>query len=197
MFSLRTARRGDLSAVADLWTDAFSTDPYLRWIEPDDDGWPAFARAWMLLVLELSLEHGHTYVADPLDVAVAWIPPGRTLGPPGTLERRRELIAAHAGDARADDAVATIVATRPHVVEAPHWTLQYLGVRSGRQGLGLGAGAVAPILAVCDEERLACSLLSSNGRNVPFYERLGFTVEAEIATPDGRAVLRPMTRRPV
>lgn len=98
---------------------------------------------------------------------------------------------------RADDALTTIIAARAHALEDPHWTLQYLGVRPSRQGTGLGAAAAAPILSVCDEEALPCGLISTNSRNVSFYGRLGFRVDAEVRTPDGRAVMRPMHRSSV
>jgi hypothetical protein len=47
---------------------------------------------------------------------------------------------------------------------------------------------------VCDADGLACGLVSTNPRNVPFYERFGFTVDGEVATPDGTATMRPMHR---
>lgn len=195
--SLRHALRRDLDAICELWVDAFSGDPYLRWIQPDDERWPAFGSAWMTFILDLVFERGHTYLADPLDVAVAWVPPDVALVGPDDIARGRSIIAEHAGEARADDALATIVAARGHALDAPHWTLQYLGVRSARQGAGLGALAVAPLLAVCDREALPCGLVSTNPQNVPFYERLGFRVDAEITTPDGAATMRPMHRNPV
>lgn len=193
---IRHALRRDLGTIVELWVDAFSADPYLRWIQPDDRAWPAFGGAWMTFVAELVFERGHTYLADPADVAVAWIPPDVALVGPVEAERGRSIIAEHAGEARADAAFATIIAARGHAVEESHWTLQYLGVLSARQGAGLGASAVAPILAVCDIEGLPCGLVSSNPRNVSFYERLGFRVKAEVATPDGSATLRPMYRAP-
>ena len=52
----------------------------------------------------------------------------------------------------------------------------------------------APGLARCDTEALPCSLISTNPKNVPFYERHGFRVAAEVSTPDGAATLRPMHR---
>lgn len=42
---LRHALRRDLGAIVDLWVDAFADDPYLRWIQPDDQRWPAFGNA--------------------------------------------------------------------------------------------------------------------------------------------------------
>jgi hypothetical protein len=52
------------------------------------------------------------------------------------------------------------------------------------------------MLAVCDDEGLPCLLVSTNPRNLSFYERLGFRVDGEVATPDGAAVMRPMHREP-
>lgn len=193
---LRHALRRDLGAVAALWVEAFAGDPYLRWIAPDDAQWPAFGSAWMAFVAALVFERGHTFVGDPLDVAVAWVPPDIALVGPDDVARGRSINAQHAGEARADDAVATIVAARAHALDEPHWTLQYIGVRPGRRGTGLGAAAVAPGLATCDDEGLPCVLVSTNPRNIPFYERLGFGVDAEVPTPDGATAMRAMHRPP-
>jgi GNAT superfamily N-acetyltransferase len=191
---LRHALRRDLEAIVDLWVDAFAADPFLRWIQPDDQRWPAFGNAWMRFIADLVFERGHTYVADPADAAIAWVPPDIALVGPDDFARGRSIIAANAGDARADEALTTIIAARGHALEGPHWTLQYIGIRPGRQATGLGAAAAAPILSVCDHEALPCGLTSSNLRNVAFYERLGFHVVAEVQTPDGQAVMRPMHR---
>jgi GNAT superfamily N-acetyltransferase len=193
---LRHALRRDLPAISDVWVDAFAADPYLRWIEPDDQRWPAFGGAWMTFIVELAFERGHTYLDDSADVAVAWIPPDLSLVGPDDLARGRAIIAEHAGENRAEEALATIVRARGHAVEDAHWTLQYIGVRPGRAGAGVGAAAVAPLLGVCDAEALPCGLVSTNRRNVSFYERLGFRVDAEVETPDGVAVMRPMHRVP-
>jgi GNAT superfamily N-acetyltransferase len=192
----RHALRSDLPTIADVWVDAFAGDPYLRWIQPDDHGWPAFGGAWMTFIAELALERGHMYLSDAEDVAVAWVPPDLSLVGPDDLARGRAIIAEHAGDVRAEEALATIIEARGHALEESHWTLQYLGVRSGRQGAGLGAAVVAPMLGVCDAEGLPSGLTSTNARNVPFYERLGFRVVAEVTTPDGIVTMRPMHRPP-
>jgi GNAT superfamily N-acetyltransferase len=194
--TLRHALRRDLATISELWVEAFADDPYLRWIQPDDRRWPAFGTAWMTFVAELVFERGHTYLADPVDVAVAWVPPDVALVGPDDIARGRSIIAEHAGETRADDALSTIMAARAHALDEPHWTLQYIGVRPGHQGAGLGAAAVAPILALCDTEALPCGLVSTNPRNIAFYERLGFRVDAAVPTPDGAAIMRPMHRPP-
>jgi GNAT superfamily N-acetyltransferase len=191
---LRRALRRDLTSIVDVWVDAFAADPYLRWIQPDDARWPEFGTAWMTFVANLCSERGDTYLADPPDAAIAWIPPGAVLVGPDDIARGHAIIAAHAGESRADDALAAIVSARGHDLAGPHWTLQYLGVRASKQGCGLGAAVVAPVLGRCDEERLPCGLVSTSPRNVPFYVRHGFRTVAEVATPDAAVTLRPMHR---
>jgi len=50
------------------------------------------------------------------------------------------------------------------------------------------------MLATVDCEGLECGLVSSNLRNVAFYERHGFVVAAEVSSPDGEVALRPVLR---
>ena len=145
---LRHAVRADLDTVVDIWVDAFETDPFQRWIQPDDARWPAFGRAWLAFIADLVFERGHTYLADPADLAIAWIPPDLALVGPEDLERGHGIIATHASEEKADDTLATILAARAHIPETSHWTLQYIGVRSAQRGTGLGAAAVAPRLRV-------------------------------------------------
>jgi GNAT superfamily N-acetyltransferase len=189
---LRQAVRADLPHVVDTWVDAFSQDPYFRWVASDDQAYAAFAPAWMTFIAGLCFERGHTFVGD--DVAVAWIPPDLALAGPEDFARGRTILAAHAGEARADDAVACILAAREHAMADPHWTLQYVGVSSSSTGRGRGAAAVAAKLDEIDRDGLPCGLTSTNRRNLPFYERLGFRVVAEVPSPDGRVTLRPMVR---
>jgi GNAT superfamily N-acetyltransferase len=191
---LRQALRADLPRVVDTWVDAFSADPYLRWVAPDDQTWASFGADWMGFISALCFERGHTFVGD--DVAIAWIPPDLALVDPDGLARGVAILERHAGEQRAADAVSTILAARARAMEEPHWTLQYLGVRLSATGRGLGAAAIAPTLAAIDRDGLPCGLTSTNPRNVPFYERHGFQVTAEVPSPDGRVTLRPMERPP-
>ncbi len=200
MNSVRTrqAIRADLDGVVGVWVDAFSADPFLRWMgDADDDSWPAFGRAWLGFIAGMCFDRGHLLLTEPAGAAVAWIPPDLSMIGPGDLDRGAVIIAEHAGAARRDDAVTAIKAAGSHSSPDPHWTLQYIGVGSSLQRQGVGASLVEPYLRRCDDDHLPCGLVSSNPRNVPFYERHGFTVTAEVRNPDGSATLRPMLRRPV
>ena len=193
----RQAVRADLDAITDAWIDAFSGDPFLRWMgDADDTSWPAFGRAWLSFIAGMCFERGHMIVTEPAGAAVAWIPPDLSMMGPGDMDRGAAIIAEHAGEARRDEAVTTMMAAGSHSSPEAHWTLQYIGVGSALQGQGAGAALVEPYLLRCDEDGLPCGLVSSNPRNVPFYERFGFTVTAEVPNPDGSATLRPMLRQP-
>lgn len=194
---LRRALRRDLADIVDVWVDAFTRDPYLRWMAPDDATWARFGPAWLGFIADQCFERGHTYLARGGEVAVAWIPPDVTFATPEAVEAAYAVVAAIVGEARAAASIETIAVARTHSLTGPHWTLQYFGVRAPAQGRGIGAVAVAPILHECDTDGLPCGLVSTNPRNVSFYERQGFRVVAEVPTPDGGAVLRPMHRAPV
>ena len=191
---LHHALRRDLPEVADIWVDAFARDPYLRWIAPEEEVWAEFGPAWLDFIARQCFERGHTYLSRDGAVAVAWIPPDVEFATPEVFTAAYETVAGIVGDERAAASLETVARARAHSLSDSHWTLQYFGVRAAAQGRGLGRIAVAPILAVCDAESLPCGLISTNPRNVSFYEREGFQVVAEIATPDGGATLRPMHR---
>jgi GNAT superfamily N-acetyltransferase len=190
--ALRQALRADLPEVVDIWVDAFAEDPFHRWVQPDPDRWSDYAQAWMTFVAELCCERGHTFLDDR--VAVAWVPPDLPLVGPDDFDRAGAILAVHAPASRAEGAIATILSAREHAPDESHWTLQYLGVRAAAQGSGLGAAAIAPGLAGCDRDGLPCGLISTNVRNLSFYERHGFAVVAEVPTPDDAVALRPILR---
>jgi len=189
---LRHAVRADLAEVIDIWVDAFATDPFFRWIAPEDATYRAFGPDWMTFISELCFERGHTFIGDR--VAIAWIPPDLALVTAADMRRGGDLIAKHAGDARAEETLGVVIQARGHAIEAPHWTLQYIGVRSSATGTGLGARAVQAGLAVVDRDGLPCGLISTNPRNLSFYQRHGFSIVAEVDAPGRAASLRPMLR---
>jgi GNAT superfamily N-acetyltransferase len=192
--TLRHALRRDLPTVVDIWVDAFTGDPFLGWMAGGTDtGWARFAPRWMQFIVDLTFERGHTYL-DGDHAAVSWIPPDLAFAGPEDIARGRAIIADAAGEERAAAALETIVMARSHELEVSHWVLQYVGVRSAARGGGVGAAAVAPMLAVADRDGLLTALISSNPRNVSFYERVGFAVQAEVPSPDGAVTLRPMVR---
>jgi len=79
--------------------------------------------------------------------------------------------------------------------EEPHWYLPFIGVDPACQGQGVGTALLRAMLARCDAERLPAYLESTNPRNQPFYELLGFRAVGEIRAGQCPPVV-PMLRRP-
>ncbi len=65
-----------------------------------------------------------------------------------------------------------------HPQEA-HYYLEYLGAAPEYQGRGLGSAILHSLTAKADEENKGCYLETASPRNVPLYQRHGFTVIAE------------------
>ena len=161
----------------DIFVAAFANDPFYRWMQPDDDAWPASARAWFGFTTELGLRAEQATI---LDHAVAiWTPSGFELTTADDIARGTEVLRAHLGD-RADDVLAGVLAARAHEPEEPHATLHYIAVAPSHQGRGEGGALLRPVL---DELDTPAYLVSTNPANESFYARHGFEVLAEVPTP--------------
>jgi len=84
-----------------------------------------------------------------------------------------------------------------HPHDRPHWYLNVIATVPHRQGHGLGAEALRPVLERCDAEKIPAYLESSNPRNMTLYRRHGFddVGRPTIDLPDGPS-LYPMWREP-
>jgi ribosomal protein S18 acetylase RimI-like enzyme len=71
---------------------------------------------------------------------------------------------------------------------ADHYYLSVVGVHPDHQSRGLGAKLLGPILQECDQRKIGAYLETSNPRNIPFYERLGFKIRERMAVPGGEMV---------
>lgn len=189
---MRRAVRADLDEITAIWVEAFDSDPYFRWLAPADDVYDQFGPHWFGFCAGHVFDCGHTFLAD--GAAIAWIPPDVTFLDADGVAAARDLIASYAGETRANEALDVIMRTRGHGLEEPHWTLQFIGARAAQRGTGVGKVLAAPGLATIDADALPCELVSTNPRNVTFYERLGFSVHAAEPSTDGTVTLRSMRR---
>jgi len=80
-------------------------------------------------------------------------------------------------------------------ISEPVWHLTLLGVDPVRQGEGVGAALLAPILARADSAGVACYLETFKGENLAFYHKHGFDVLAEGNVPSGGPRYWTMVRR--
>lgn len=181
----------EAAACIDAITRAFFHDPAARWTWPDpnvyEDVFPDFVRAFG----GTAFAHSTAYFADDHAGAALWLPPGEhpddeALG--ALLERT---VPAD----RLPEVFGVFEQMAAFHPREPHWHLPLIGVRPQRQGKGLGAALLAPILERCDRQGAAAYLEATTPRNAKLYQRLGF--EPVAAIPCGSAtVIVPMVRMP-
>jgi GNAT superfamily N-acetyltransferase len=82
------------------------------------------------------------------------------------------------------------------VVGDDAWYLSIVAVDPTAQGQGLGRKLLEPTIAEADRVSATCYLETFSPRNLSFYERLGFGVEARFAEPTTGAEYVVMIRYP-
>jgi GNAT superfamily N-acetyltransferase len=188
-----SAARGDAARLAASLAAAFYDDPVFRWFSPHDQRREAMLPDFFGVFVDAYLSHGETYIDDAGSGGALWAAPDSDpLGAEPVYAERLEAIAG-VDAPRLFEIVELLEGHSPH---EPHYHLQFLGVRPERQGAGLGAALMAPILQRCDRDGTPAYLEATSDRNRALYERHGFRARGDIPLPSGPALWR-MWRDPV
>src|SRR6266568_15908 len=186
--------------ASEVMGKAFLNDPLWKYLVPDEARRALAVLLSMNILVRYSLLYGKTYTTPTLDGVACWLPPGETTpsfsrlvrigirSAPSQLGwtgfRRYIAIENYCGK------------VHKRIVPGTHWYLWGLGVKSSRQGQGIGGMLMQPVLALADIDRLSCYLETMNEKNVPFYERYGFRVVSDGAVPRHRLRAWAMLREP-
>jgi GNAT superfamily N-acetyltransferase len=194
---VRPATPDDHEAAAEALALAFAADPAWEHLLPDSG-----TRAERLLAFftaeigNLTPEHRQVWITEDGSGAAVWAAPGRWRVPLLRTLRQARPMAAVFGR-RLSLATWTLLRIERHHPSTPgHWYLHYLGVEPRRQGRGLGAALLAPVLERCDHEEIPAHLEASTERNRVLYERNGFALTGTYEMPAGGPPLREMWRNP-
>jgi GNAT superfamily N-acetyltransferase len=191
--------RADLAATVAALARAFDDDPVMTWIFPDDQMRRRRLPSFFSAALRGTSAHPQgaevAVQGDQVLGAAIWLPPGAWRPP-----LWRQLVALPGVVIRLGSRLSVASATygallRVHPAR-PHWYLSGIGIDPPVQGTGVGSQLLHSRLARCDAAGLPAYLESSKERNVPFYERHGFTVVGELTVPDGGPTLWLMWRDP-
>jgi ribosomal protein S18 acetylase RimI-like enzyme len=193
--AVRHAVRADLDALGAALADAFTDDPMMAWIYPDPATRPALMRTFMDLAIEIGFPHGHTYGVGANLGGAIWSPPDIDLFDDATITRFFDVLGEQIGPRAEEVGGGLLQINEHHPHDEPHFYLFVLGTSRAQQGGGLGSKMMREVLDRCDRQGLGAYLESSNTRNVPFYERHGFKVLAEVQLSD-EFIARPMWRDP-
>lgn len=197
----RAADRNDIPSADEVLAEAFSDDPLMSAIWPDQR-----ARHHALPgYFATSLRHFHlpaggvslaTDAGGRTSAVAVWDPPGqwhRSLA--STLRAAPALLATMR--TRIPAALAVSRALEAHYPPQPAWCLVNLGSAAAARGQGHAARLVTEQLRACDDQQVAAWLVCTRETNVPYYQRFGFTVTETFPLPAGsKPTMWAMTREP-
>jgi GNAT superfamily N-acetyltransferase len=200
MADVRLATLADRTVLADIAAAGFHDDPVLSWALRD-----AARRLDQLRVVfgglaeDMLPDRGTVHLAADASAAF-WRPPD--------FEHHRSARDRLEDAAGEDDGTAGPFAPDElerfeilgglmleHHPHEPHWYLNVVSTIPERQGQGLGATVLRPVLDRCDADGVPAYLESTNPRNRTLYLRQGFVPMGEVVLPDGPALLQ-MWREP-
>lgn len=168
-----------LDAATLTLTKAFHTDPMFEWIFPDPAERTRALGHLNRVPLRYGLRRGHVTQSDAAKAVAIWTLPGRPLTPVGMVRAGMLAIPFRVGFRsfrRFMGAMGVMDEIHRRRVTEPHWYLMIVGVDTELQGQGRGAALVKEGLNRADRQKFPCYLETSECRNLPFYERLGFRV---------------------
>lgn len=177
--------------VLDTLTRAFAADPACRWMYPDAQQYRTYFSRFAKAFGGAAFAQGSALASSDRAGAALWLAPGS--GPDEAA--LAEVIESSVPEHRQAEVFALFEEMgRVHPTK-PHWYLPLIGVEPSRQGRGLGAALLGPMLKVCDAARLPAYLEATSLSSVPLYRRHGFEPVGEIVA-GGCPPIVPMWRVP-
>ncbi|MDT0268836.1 GNAT family N-acetyltransferase [Streptomyces sp. DSM 44915] len=183
----------DVPTAVDTLARAFADYPFTRHVIAADGHQERIRRFQELCLTVVGMAYGRVWVADEARAVAVWTTPERDPAP--ALAEIGSVLGELAGDrAAAFESAERVIA--PHRPAEPVWFLNTVGVAPEAWGRGLGGAVLAPGVAAAARAGCPAFLETSSERNVRFYQRLGFTVTAEVPLPDGGPTTWCLRREP-
>ena len=194
--TVRLATLSDLEGMAETLALSFHDDPVMQWLFGDEPPRPMrYTKPFFTIEGRRHLKHPTVYTADGHPGAAYWDPPGHWKTSVLDVVRLTPVMARGVGRRTVKALRGLGRMEKAHAEHPDHYYLAVLGTRPDRQGEGIGAALMAPVLATCDTEGIGAYLESSKESNVPYYRRHGFEVVGDVTFPSGPTIW-PMWRDP-
>jgi GNAT superfamily N-acetyltransferase len=195
--ALRLATADDVSRLAAVLADAFMNDPVYTWLLPGGLRLKTRLRAVFVAEMELYvLPNGGTiWTTSGYDGAVIELPPG-AWEMPKSFTGKEALRWVRAFGMRLLLAMRVQRAMEERHLREPHFYVRTIGVRTARQGRGVGSALMQPTLQRADSAGLPTYIEASSERSAALYERLGFVHMDALELPEGGRPVWPMRRPP-
>lgn len=171
-----------VAAAADDLSAAFVDDPILSWFMREDEGRHAARRRFFqVLMRESALADGEIERPATGGGAAVWLPSEKAGAQPLLRELRALPMLLNATGMARFSRLAALrdVMDKHHPTDRPHDYLWFLGVHPAAQGAGVGSRLLQARTQRLDRLGRAAWLETATPRNVPLYQRFGFTTLTE------------------
>lgn len=156
---------------------AFTNDPVLRYLFPEEGSYPEYAAAFFGYLFDKRVDKGTVWTIGRGASVAIWEPPADANEPPGvsfTVELPDDALArVHAYDE----------AVRAVLPPDPFWYLGVLGTHPVYAGRRWGHAVMAAGLRRAAKDALPAILETSNPANLEVYRRAGWEVVHSVADP--------------
>lgn len=197
MVQVRPGTPDDHEAAAEALALAFLDDPGWAHLLPDSESrGERLLKFFAAEIANVVPDHRELWVTDDGSGAALWGRPGRWRVPFARTARPLPSMIEVFGLRLGLALWSQLRFERRHPRRPEHWYLHYIGVEPRRQGRGLGAALLAPVLDLCEETGTPAYLESSSERNRVLYERHGFELTHTFPLPLGGPPIREMWREP-
>src|SRR5258708_15184489 len=189
-----------VKAASELLGRAFMKDPMWEYLAPSLARRARVLPSSFGITVRYSLRYGEVYTTRALDGVACWLTP--SAAPPSLSQLIR--LSIHGAPLELGlmgllryTAVENYTGEiHKRTLPGRHWYLWVIGVEPERQGQGIGAMLIHPVLAQADALPLPSHLETMNEANVPFYQKHGFKVISEGEIPRHRLRVWVMLREP-
>lgn len=180
--SIEAAGWADAPAIRTVLARAYRDNPLMAWALPDPETREDACAAWLGPSVDRYLTAGRVTVArrDGSVVGVAaWRLPDVPAVEP-SLPAPARVLALLVGPGRADEIAAALGRAAVLAPAEPAAYLNYLAVAPQEQGRGIGRLLLDAGVAQARRDGLLSYLATGDPRNVPFYERAGFSAVGRV-----------------
>jgi ribosomal protein S18 acetylase RimI-like enzyme len=195
--TVRMATARDVPRLAGVLADAFTSDPLFTWMLRGSLRLKQRLRTVFTTEMEqYGLPNGGTMWTTPgYDGAVVELPPG-SWQMPKSITGEEALRWLRAYGTRLPRAISVQKAMEERHPRELHFYVRVIGVRTARQGQGIGSALMQPTLQSADTAGLPTYIEASTQRSAALYERLGFVHMDVLELPNGGPPVWLMRRPP-
>ncbi|MGH2885095.1 MAG: GNAT family N-acetyltransferase [Solirubrobacteraceae bacterium] len=195
--ALRLAWADDVPRLAEVLADAFINDHVYTWMLPGSLRLRPRLRALFMAEMEQYVlpNGGSVWTTSGYDGAVCELPPG-AWEMPKSLTGKEAMRWVRAFGTRLLLAMRVQRAMEERHLREPHFYVRIVGVRTARQGQGVGTALMQPTLGRADAAGVPAYIEASTERSAALYERLGFVHMDVLELPEGGPPVWLMRRPP-